>query len=99
MQLGELTDADSPKLRDPRKTIRRSSVESSETSYSLFLPGHKGNRFFDGNTIIIPKNDKSYDPHSCFLQYLSSRDQKFPLLSPLWLRDDGGIPTRSWFTR
>jgi len=98
MRLGKLTDADSLKLYDPCKTIHHSSVESSKMSYSLFLSGHKGDRFFDGNTIIIPKNDKSYDPHSCFLQYLSSCDQKFPLLSPLWLRDDGGIPTRSWFT-
>jgi len=98
MRLGELVDADNPKLRDPRKVIRRSSVEVSLDDYSFFLPAHKGDRFFGGNTIIIPKNNDNHDPHNPFLLYLSSRDERFPLLSPLWLREDGSIPTRSWFT-
>jgi hypothetical protein len=99
MRLGELADPDTLNLRDPRKVIRRSSVEVTPKDYSFFLPGHKGDRFFSGNTIIIPKNSDNHDPYHYFVQYLSSRDQKFPLLSPLWLRDDGTTPTRSWFTR
>ena len=99
MRLGELANPDNLKLQDPRRVIRRSSVEVTPNDYSFFLPGHKGDRFFDGNTIIIPKNNDRHDPHGHFTSYLLSRDEKFPLLSPLWLRDDGAIPTRSWFTR
>ena len=33
------------------------------------------------------------------LSNITSRDMKFPLLSPLWLREDGSIPTLTWFKR
>jgi hypothetical protein len=99
MRLGELTEADNPKLRDPRKVIQRSSVKITENSFSLFLPGHKGDRFFNGNIIIVPRNDYTYDAHSIFIQYLQSQDRKHPLFSPLWLHADGSTPTQSWFTR
>jgi len=99
MRLGELSDADAIHLRDPRRTIRRNSVKISADSYSFFLPGHKGDQFFEGNTIIIPANERSYDPLHLFIAYLNSCDLKFPLLFALWLREDGTIPTRSWFIR
>ncbi|KAF7305905.1 hypothetical protein HMN09_00744700 [Mycena chlorophos] len=37
------------------------------------------------------------DPHRIFLEYLTSRDEQFPLHPQLWLRSDGSVPTRSWF--
>lgn len=99
MRLGELTDADKVRLRNPRKTIRRNTVTIDGQSYSFFLPGHKGDRFFEGNTIIIPANERLYDPQRHFTSYLASRDEKFPLFFALWLREDGTVPTRSWFVR
>ncbi|KAI0037988.1 hypothetical protein FA95DRAFT_1666756 [Auriscalpium vulgare] len=54
-RLGELTDADRVNLRDPRKTIGRASVRLSPESFSYFLPGHKGDRFFEGNTVVIAR--------------------------------------------
>ena len=98
MRVGELTDSDTRNLRDPCKRIKRTSVEITENTYSFFLPGHKGDRFFSGNTITMPKNDEVHDPHDHFLRYLRSRDERFMLLSPLWVREDGSTPTRSWFT-
>jgi len=98
MRLGELTEADATHLRDPRRTIRRNSVKTSADSYS-FLPGHKGDQFFEGNTIIIPANERSYDPLRHFIAYLDSLDLMFPLSFALWLHEDGTIPARSWFIR
>jgi hypothetical protein len=72
---------------------------SSTYDYSFFLPGHKGDCVFSGNTVIIPKNTGHHDPHHYFLSYLASCDKKFPLVSPLWLRENGATPICSWFTR
>ena len=99
LRLGEMAEPDNPNLRDPRKWIRRSSVSITAEAYSFFLPGHKGDRFFRGNTILIPRNDDTHDPNRHFLRYLTSRDDKFPLLSPLWLCQNGSLPTCSWFTQ
>jgi len=91
--LGEMTYPDNPELRVPRKVTKCSSVQTDDISYKFFLPGHKANRFFEGNTIIIHKN-----PHKCFLAYLQVRDAKFPFSLPLWLTSRGTIPTHSLCT-
>lgn len=97
LRLGELTYPDNNHLRDPRKVTKRLSVSISESQFLFFLPGHKGDRFFEGNTIIIRKNSLQCDPYPQFLRYLNSRDSLFPFSSPLWLRASGEIPTRAWF--
>ncbi|KIK33906.1 hypothetical protein CY34DRAFT_67563, partial [Suillus luteus UH-Slu-Lm8-n1] len=61
------------------------------------LPTHKVNPQFEGGTIIIQRSLVHPDPHHSFLAYLHSRDSLFPYLSTLWLRENGSIPTRSWF--
>ena len=53
--LGEMTYPDDPQLRDPRKVTKRNSVRLSDTSFQFFLPGHKADRFFEGNRIIVWK--------------------------------------------
>jgi len=98
-RLGEMTYPDDPELRDPRKVTKRSSVQTDDSSYKLFLPGHKADRFFEGNTIIVRKNPHKFDPHKCFLAYLRARDAKLPFSLPLWLTSQGTIPTRSFFIR
>ena len=97
MRLGELTDPDTTSLRDPRKQIRRLSVTVSNDNYSFFLSGHKGNKFFEGNTIIVPCSTNSHNAYRHFTSYLNSCDIKFPAASSLWLRNNGTIPTRMWF--
>ena len=98
-RLGEMTYPDDPELRDPRKVTKRVSVHITESSYKFFLPGHKADRFFEGNTIIVRKNQHKFDPHTYFVAYLRARDNNFPFSSPLWLTSKGTIPTRSFFIR
>ena len=96
-RLGEMTYPDNPQLRNPRKVTKRASVCLSDNSFQFFLPGHKADRFFEGNTIIVRKNGRIFDPHKHFLAYLALRDSKFPFSSPLWLTSSGAVPTRSFF--
>jgi hypothetical protein len=98
-RLGEMTYPDDPTLCYPRKVTKRNSVRISDTFFQMFLPGHKADRFFEGNIIIIHKNQHMFDPHKFFTAYLHHRDKKFPLSSPLWLTSKGAIPTRSFFIK
>lgn len=97
MRLGELVSPDKLDLRDPRKIIARDSVDLARDSYSFFLPGHKADRFFDGNRVIIQRNSTADDPLAPFARYVHSRDQLFPYHQALWVRADGSVPTRGWF--
>jgi hypothetical protein len=99
MRLGELVWPDKSELRDYRKVTKRNSVELLPEGFSFFLPGHKADRFFEGNRIIIQRNATADDPDSPFRKYLHSRDQLFPFRAELWLRSDGSVPTSSWFIR
>jgi hypothetical protein len=69
------------------------------TSFEFFLPGHKADRFFEGNKIIVQKNSRAFDPHKFFTAYLHARDGNFPLSSPLWLTSKGVVPTCSFFIK
>ena len=99
MRLGELTVSDDKSLIDQRKITRRTSVSVSDKDYRFFLPSHKADKVFEGNTVIIQRHDISIDPLSKFKKYLSSRDRLFPYSSDLWLRADGSRPSRSFFIR
>ena len=97
MRLGELVFPDKKKLQNYRKISLRHSVSILPEQYSFFLPSHKGDRFFEGNTIIIQKLNTPTDPYNPFLAYLRSRDTKFPIHPELWLTSRGTVPTRYWF--
>ena len=97
MRLGELVFPDKKKLRNYRKIILRHSVSILPHLLSFFLPYHKADRFFEGNTIVIQKNNTPTDPYRPFLTYLSSRDARFPLHPKLWITSRGTVPTRHWF--
>ncbi|RDB29637.1 hypothetical protein Hypma_015137 [Hypsizygus marmoreus] len=97
MRLGELTYPDNPKLRDDRKVIKITSVTIADDQYKFFLPGHKADKFFEGNTIIIRRQDSLHDPFKNFSLYILSRQTRFPLSSKLWLTAAGRVPTRSFF--
>jgi hypothetical protein len=96
MRLGELTWPDKLALRDYRKVSMRHSVQFLPEGVSFWLPGHKADKFFEGNRLIIRKGGLP-DTYICFREYLASRDTWFPLRPELWLRTDGTLPTRSWF--
>ena len=98
LRLGEMTFPDDPKIRDWRKVSRRSSLFQNRLEYSFTLFSHKGDRFFEGNKVLIRAFDNSsVDPIPAFTCYLSSRDHLFPASSPLWLTSAGTVPTRSFF--
>jgi hypothetical protein len=99
MRLGELTIPDDKSLFDHRKITTRTSVTLSNDDYRFFLPSHKADKFFEGNTVIVQRHSGSIDPLLLFLKYLNSRDRLFPFSSDLWLRADGSRPTRSFFIR
>ena len=98
MRLGELTFPDETRLRNWKKLTKRSSVQVSADQYEFLLPAHKADPFFEGNRIIIKKVPYSaIDPLSIFRDYLNSRDERFPLFSPLWVLHDGSVPTCKFF--
>jgi hypothetical protein len=99
MRLGELTISDDKSLFDYRKITKRTSVLISNDNYRFFLPSHKADRFFEGNTVIIQHHMGTINPLSFFKKYLNSRDCLFPFSTDLWLRADGSRPTRSFFIR
>jgi hypothetical protein len=96
-RLGELCVPDDKSLVNHRKITKRTSVSISNDDYRYFLNSHKGDRTFEGNTIIIQRHHIALDPLSHFKKYLSSRDRLFPFSSDLWLRADGSRPSRSFF--
>jgi hypothetical protein len=75
----------------------RSTVSVMPSSFSYLLPGHKADRFFEGNTLIVKKLSLLSDLHKAFIAYLASRDKLFPYRPQLWLHQDGSVPTRAWF--
>ncbi|KAF7318343.1 hypothetical protein HMN09_00343100 [Mycena chlorophos] len=97
MRLGELTVHDSVLRRNARKITLRHTVRVQPDHFSFFLPYHKADRFYEGNTIIIQQTARRSDPYSLFRTYLASRDGLFPMNRELWLRSNGTSPTRSWF--
>jgi hypothetical protein len=97
MRLGELVFSDKKILRNYRKISLRHTVSISPTQYSFFLPSHKGDRTFEGNTILIQKLTINTDPYRHFLAYINSRDLRFPIHPELWLTSRGSVPTRHWF--
>jgi len=75
----------------------RSSVSINPKSFQFVLPGHKADRFFEGNTILIQSTDLDNDPWAPFTTYIGLRNRFFPFRAELWLKHNGTIPTRSWF--
>ena len=92
-----MTFPDDPTLHNYKKVTCRSTVRLQDTLYEFTLPGHKADRFFEGNKIIIPARRFTLLPLHHFSAYLRSRDSIHPIASPLWLTEAGKIPTRSFF--
>jgi hypothetical protein len=97
LPLGELVFPDKKKDHNYCKIMLCQSVPVKSDLFSFFLPSHKTDLSFEGNTILIQKHDEPTDPYLPFLWYLQSRDQLFPLNRELWLTAHGTVPTRYWF--
>jgi hypothetical protein len=97
LRLGELTFPDDSSLRNWKKITRRKTVLITDSQYEFFVPGHKADRFFEGNRIVILAERFGHHPLHHFQRYLDSRDRIHPIASPLWLTEAGLVPTRSFF--
>jgi hypothetical protein len=100
MRLGELSFPNDKSLRDWRKVTKRSSVIVTAVQYEFHLPSHKADPFFEGNRIIIRRDQfDQINPLQHFMTYLARRDHSFPASSALWLTSKGTVPTRDFFIR
>jgi hypothetical protein len=97
MRLGELCWPDNWALQSFEKISKCHTVKWPPGAYQFFLPGHKADKFFKGNQIIVQHSDTPTDPYKPFLTYLKLRDSLFPFNLELWLTDDGTVPTCSFF--
>ena len=59
-RLGELTFPDDNTIQDWQKVIRHSSVTLHEDRYSFTLPAHKADRQFEGNSIVVWREQFGY---------------------------------------
>jgi hypothetical protein len=97
LRLGELVWPDRSDLQDYRKVTLRSTVKLLPAAFLFFLPGHKADRFFEGNRVLVLKTHSPDDPFLPFTSYLKSRDHLWPYNPELWLRANGSVPTHGWF--
>lgn len=101
-RLGELVWPDLRSEQDYRKVIPFSSLRWSADPcphYTYHLPGHKGNRFFEGNTVMITRRRDCGDALPVMESYMARRNTgaRTRCHPALFVREDGTIPTRSWF--
>lgn len=96
-RLGELTSSDVLAHRSHRKLIKRPTATRSSIGFSYILPYHKADRYFLGNTVIIPARSDNLDPTEHLAHFLRLRDASFPNRIELLIRSDGSLPTRSWY--
>jgi hypothetical protein len=85
LRLGEMAFPNDSSLQNWKKIVRCNTVKVLQKHYEFLLPGHKADRFFEGNKIIIPSYRFGLRPLHFFSKYLASRDALHPVASPLWL--------------
>ena len=97
MRLGKLSFLDDESICNWCKVICWDSVRVTSEQYRFKLPHHKADHLFEGNQVIVHKDQFQHDPLSHFISYLTSRNRLFPFSSPLWIMSQGHIPTHSFF--
>jgi len=97
LRVGELTEPDSIAKRAFIKMTLRNTLKLLTDRYSYHLPYHKGDRFFEGNIVMVQSIQMSSKcPVSWMKKYIALRDAKFPLFPELWLTSTGHAPTYTW---
>lgn len=97
IRIGELVPASGP-LFDWRKLIRRETLFFTDGRARYRLPFHKGDPFFHGSDILLTPQDVA-DPVLLLRLYTQLRDHLHGARSPLFLRENGLHPSRSWFDK
>jgi hypothetical protein len=95
---GELVIKNDKSLFDWRKIIKRASLVFVGKRAQYHLPYHKGDPFYRGTDILFTEQEIA-DPVSLLCQYIAKRDIRHGARAALFLREDGSIPTRSWFDK
>jgi hypothetical protein len=95
-RMGELVIKSDRSQFDWRKIIRRSSLVFENNRAQYHLPYHKADPFYRGTTILFSQQDVA-DPVALLKRYVGLRDFHHHARLPLFLREDGSIPSRSWF--
>ncbi|PBK70502.1 hypothetical protein ARMSODRAFT_866301, partial [Armillaria solidipes] len=95
---GELIWSNDKQLQDYRKLIKRSSVVFSDGRVQYHLPYHKTDPFYHGSDILFTRQDIA-DPVHLLHDYITMRDARHGPQSPLFLCEDGSVPTRTWFDK
>ena len=105
LRLAEMTRPDKVAHRDPRKWPARSSVALKRgAAFSFQLPYHKADRFYEGSSVVIIRENSTPDFNfvdTCEL-FLRRRDETLAggSSSPfLFARADGQPPSRSFFVQ
>jgi hypothetical protein len=95
-RMGELVLTTKAQM-DWRKVIKCSSLTFFDNRAQYHLPYHKTDPFYRGTDILFSKHD-IVNPVDLLREYASIRDSLHGPRPPLFIRADGSIPTRSWFS-
>ncbi|KAF9003754.1 hypothetical protein BDZ89DRAFT_882483, partial [Hymenopellis radicata] len=95
-RMGELVQPNQKKLRDWKKIIKRSSLKFEPGYAGYRLPYHKSDPFYQGTDILFT-TQKEADPIALLKRYVLRRDKLHGARAALFIRDNGVVPTRSWF--
>lgn len=93
---GELIWKNQKSLQDWRKVVKRSSLHFELGHAGYRLPYHKTDRFFRGTDILFTTQEFA-NPTVLLKDYATRRDALHGCKAALFIREDGSVPTRSWF--
>ena len=95
---GELVRNNDKSQWDWRKVIKRSSFVLSDHHAQYRLPYHKADPFYHGTDVLFNHHNIA-DPIALLQDYVTLRDRIHGARAALFIREDGSIPTRSWWDK
>ncbi|CAL1707908.1 unnamed protein product [Somion occarium] len=95
-RIGELVIPNDRSLFDWKKIIKRSSLNFLLKRASYILPYHKGDPLYHG-TLIMHMDHDAINPVLLLYTYVHQRDLRHGARPALFIKEDGSLPTRSWF--
>ncbi|CEQ43198.1 SPOSA6832_05127, partial [Sporobolomyces salmonicolor] len=100
LRLGELTLPPHKKDRDPRRLVRRDTVEVTDDAFSFFCPKMKQDRVWKGAFITIARANSTpeFNFITLFRLYLVRRDARLPNFPFLFATSSGKVPLPSFLT-
>ncbi|GAA5913857.1 hypothetical protein JCM5296_006446 [Sporobolomyces johnsonii] len=100
MHLGELTLAPHKKDRNPRKLVRRDTIDVADDAFSFFCPFFKQDRTWKGAfiTIACANSTPDFNFVDLFRLYLTHHDALFPNFPFLFVTSSGKVPLPSFLT-